>query len=73
MKNLNNGSAVSPPPQNLDNFDISVEGTPSIMSLTGLVDLLTALETELATLPIPLSLFATELRDGISVSLAVTE
>lgn len=73
MAQFSNGFADGQPPQNLDNFDISAEGTTSIVSLVGLVDLLTALETELATLPSPLELFAMELRDGIAESLEAPE
>ena len=44
-----------------------------IYSLEGLVDLLVALESEIASLPTPASLFATELVDSIAASLAVKE
>ena len=44
-----------------------------IMSLAGVADLLTAMESELADLPSPLPLFSRELAAGILERLGVSE
>ena len=64
------GGQFPPGPENLD---ISLEGGSSIISLSGLADLLSALEFEIGSLPSPYPLFARELEAGISASLEVAE
>lgn len=58
---------------NPDDLTLPQGGTTPIMSLTGLVDLLSALEPELSELPPPYPLFAHELTVGILDRLGVKE
>ena len=56
-----------------DDLTLPQGGTTPIMSLIGLVDLLSALEPELSELPEPYPLFARELASGILERMGVSE
>ena len=73
MSYSSNGSVEGQFPPEPDNLDISLGKCTSIISLSGLADLLSALESEIGRLPAPYPLFADELEDGIATLLEVGE
>ena len=73
MKNLSNTPADGQPPQEPENLPLPHGDDTPIMSLAGLLDLLTVMEPELADLPSPLPLFSRELAAGILERLGVSE
>ena len=73
MSYFNDGPVDGQFPPEPANLNISLVKCTSIISLTGLIDLLSALDPEISELPSPYPLFARELMDGIAASLQVAE
>ena len=73
MTYSSSGSVDGQLPREPDNLNISLGKCTSTISLTGLIDLLSALDPEISELPSPYPLFARELEAGIAASLQVAE
>ena len=73
MAHSSNGLAEGQFPPERDDLNLSLGKHASIVSLGGLLDLISALDAEISEMPYPYPRFAHELADGIAASTKVAE